>query len=51
MEHKEMRRDCGGQSVCENPICILSGTSVSVMSHCNIHHKCVRRESIIFSVW
>jgi hypothetical protein len=28
---------------------MLSGTSISVMSHCNIHHECVRRESIIFS--
>ena len=30
---------------------MLSGTSIVVMSHCDIHHECTRREPIIFSVW
>jgi hypothetical protein len=30
---------------------MLSGTSISVMSHCNIHHECERTECIIFSTW
>ena len=42
---------CGGHSVCERSVCMLSGTSISVMSHCDIHHECTRREPIIFSVW
>jgi hypothetical protein len=41
----------GGYSVCEHSVCMLSGTSIAVMSHCDIHHECVRRESIIFYVW
>jgi hypothetical protein len=30
---------------------MLSGTSIAVMSHCDIHHECGRREPIIFSAW
>jgi hypothetical protein len=30
---------------------MLSGTSIAVVSHFDIHHECTRRESIIFSVW
>ena len=37
-------------SVCERSVCMLSGTSIVVMSHRDIHHECTRRESIIFSV-
>jgi hypothetical protein len=32
-------------------VCTLSGTSIEVMRHCDIHHECVRREPIVFSVW
>ena len=39
----------GGYSVCERCVCILthillSGTSITVMSHCDIHHQCARRK-------
>jgi hypothetical protein len=27
-----------------------SGTSITVMSHCDIHNECTRRDPIIFSV-
>jgi hypothetical protein len=36
--------------MCENSVCTLSGTSISVMSHCDIHHECPRRDPIIFYV-
>ncbi len=32
-----------GYSVCEHSVGILSGTSISVMSHCDIHHERTRR--------
>ncbi len=35
----------------DRSVCTLSGTSVVVMSHCDIHHECTRREPIVFSVW
>ncbi len=41
----------GGYSVCEGSVGTLSGTSIVVMSHCDIHHEYTSRESIIFSVW
>ena len=37
-----LRSTCGGHSVCERSVCMLSGTSISVMSHCDIHHECAR---------
>ena len=37
--------------MCERSVGILSGTSIPVMSHCDIHHECVRREPIVFSTW
>jgi hypothetical protein len=40
----------GGYSMCELSVCMMSGTSIAVTSHCDIHHECTRRESIIFSV-
>ncbi len=45
------RNTGGGHSVCERSVCTLSGTSITVMSLCDIHHECSRRESIVFSVW
>jgi hypothetical protein len=36
----------GGHSVCERSVCTLSGTSIEVMSHCDINHECARREPI-----
>jgi hypothetical protein len=27
----------------------LSGTSIVVMIHCDIHHECSRKETIVFS--
>ncbi len=38
-------------TLCERSVCMLSGTSISVMSHCDIHYECTRRDPIIFSVW
>ncbi len=35
----------------DRSVCMLSGTSIAVMSHGVIHHECVRREPIIFSDW
>jgi hypothetical protein len=29
-----LRNTVGGYSVCERSVCMLSGTSISVMSHC-----------------
>jgi hypothetical protein len=43
-----MRSTGGGHSVCECSVCILSGTSIAVTSHCDIHHECARRDLIIF---
>jgi hypothetical protein len=28
--------------VCEGSVCMLSDTSIEVMSHCDIHHECSR---------
>jgi hypothetical protein len=44
-----LRSTGGGYSVCERSVCMLSGMSIVVMSHCDIHHECTRREPIIFS--
>jgi hypothetical protein len=44
-----MRSTGGRYSVCECSVCMVSGTSISVMSHCDIHHECTRRDPIIFS--
>jgi hypothetical protein len=38
-------------TLCERSVGILSGTSIEVMSNCDIHHECTRRDPIIFSVW
>ncbi len=38
-------------TLCERSVCLLSGTSIAVMSHCDIHHECARRDPIIFSAW
>ncbi len=38
-------------TVCERSVCTLSGMSMAVMSHCDIHHECARREPIVFSAW
>jgi hypothetical protein len=46
-----MRSTGGGYSVCKRSVCMMSGTSISVMNHCDIHHECTRREPIIFSAW
>jgi hypothetical protein len=46
-----MRTTGGGYSVCECSVCLLSCTSLTVMSHCDIHHESVWRDPIIFSVW
>jgi hypothetical protein len=46
-----LRSTGGGYSVCERSVCMLCGTSIEVMSHCDIHHECTRRESIILFVW
>jgi hypothetical protein len=46
-----MRSTGGGYSVCEYSVGMLNGTSIVVMSHCDIHHECTRREPIIFSTW
>ena len=45
-----LRSTGGGHSVCEHSVCALSGTSIAVMSHCDIHHECAR-EPIVFSAW
>jgi hypothetical protein len=45
-----LRSTGGGYSVCERSVCMLSGKSIAVMSHCDIHHECTRRDPIIFSV-
>ena len=45
-----LRSTSEGYSVCERSVCMMSGTSISVMSHSDIHHECTRREPIIFSV-
>jgi hypothetical protein len=37
--------------VCECSVCKLSGTSITVMSHCDINHQCVRRDPILFAAW
>jgi hypothetical protein len=37
--------------MCECSVCTLSGTSIVVMSHCDIHHQCERRDPIVFSEW
>jgi hypothetical protein len=39
-----LRSTGGGHSVCERSVCTLSGTSITVISHCDIHHECVRRD-------
>jgi hypothetical protein len=45
-----LRSTGGGHSVCERSVCTLSGTSIEVMSHFDIHHECAR-EPIVFSAW
>jgi hypothetical protein len=35
-----LRSTAGGHSMCECSVCTLSGTSIVVMSHCDIHHEC-----------
>ena len=37
--------------MCERSVFMLSGTSIAVMSHCDIHHERTRREPIIFCAW
>ncbi len=44
-----LRSTGAGHSVCERSVCTLSGTSIAVMSHCDINHECARREPIDFS--
>jgi hypothetical protein len=35
-------------SVCDRSVCMLSGTSIAVMSHCDIHHECSMTDPIDF---
>ena len=46
-----LRGSSGGHTVCEFSVCKLSGTSIVIMSHCDIHQQCVRRDPIVFSRW
>ena len=35
--------------MCDRSVGMVSGASIVVMSHCDIHHECTWREPIIFS--
>jgi hypothetical protein len=39
-----LRSTGGGYSVRERSVCMLSGTSIAVMSHCDIHHEYTRTQ-------
>ena len=47
----KMRSSSGGYSVCECSICILSGTSIAIMCHGDIHDQCVWRMQVVFTPW